>query len=215
MIRELLSKLFASEQREEEINDNISIGIESFSKKYNTVYNDDYDLKNKVISLILRGDKFITISKSKLAELDSKLKNKTERYDLLSSTAALNNQGIKEEKALNYDKAIELYEENIKGRYPATHSYERLMILYHKRKDYINEIRVTEIALNVFSIENKERYEIALSESKNQNFIKEINAGYEMCENVRGKDGWIIYSPYPVKKYELRLEKIKKLLIKE
>lgn len=69
----------------------------------------------------------------------------------LFSCARLNNIGMAHEKAGEIDLAIEVYEENIKLRYPATHSYERLMILYRKRKEYQKELEVINIALQVFN----------------------------------------------------------------
>lgn len=69
----------------------------------------------------------------------------------LFACAELNNKGIAHEKADEIDLAIETYEKNIKLRYPATHSYERLMILYRKRKEYQKELEVIDIALQVFN----------------------------------------------------------------
>lgn len=63
----------------------------------------------------------------------------------------LNNKGMAYEKSGDIDLAIETYEENIKGDHPALHSYDRLMILYRKRKDYLNELRIIDIALDVFN----------------------------------------------------------------
>lgn len=69
---------------------------------------------------------------------------------LLADTAEMNNHAIELEKRGEIDGAIMTYEENIKLRYPAHHSYKRLMVLYRKRKDYDNEVRVIRIALEVF-----------------------------------------------------------------
>lgn len=71
----------------------------------------------------------------------------------------LNNKGMAYEKSGDIDLAIETYEENIKGDHPALHSYDRLMILYRKRKDYQNELRVIDAALEVFKREyDQEKY---------------------------------------------------------
>lgn len=77
----------------------------------------------------------------------------------LFKCAELNNKGMAYEKSGDINLAIETYEENIKGDYPALHSYDRLMILYRKRKDYQNEIRVIDAALKVFKREqDQEKY---------------------------------------------------------
>lgn len=79
-------------------------------------------------------------------------------FDKLNQCASLNNQGIELEKVGLIDEAIKVYEDNIEGDcYPATHSFERLMVLYRRRKDYANEIRVIEKAVSVFAKENLRR----------------------------------------------------------
>lgn len=77
----------------------------------------------------------------------------------LNKCSELNIKGIELEKSGDIDKAIEVYEENIKSGYPAAYSYERLMILYHKQKDYENEKRIIRAAITVFSKENEKRGE--------------------------------------------------------
>ena len=60
----------------------------------------------------------------------------------------LNNEGIALEKEGKIDEAIAVYEQNIgKDVYQTHHPYYRLAVLYRKRKDYDNEIRVIEIAI--------------------------------------------------------------------
>ena len=54
------------------------------------------------------------------------------------------------EKAGKIGLAIRTYEKNIEGDcYPACHSFDRLMVLYRKRKEYDKELAVIEKALNV------------------------------------------------------------------
>ena len=65
---------------------------------------------------------------------------------------------MQQEKTGDIDGAIALYEENISDTYPATHSYDRLMVLYRRRKDYYNELRVIESAIEKFTSFNFERY---------------------------------------------------------
>ena len=38
------------------------------------------------------------------------------------------------------DKAIVCYEENIKNEFASSHPYQRLAIIYRRKKDYVNEI---------------------------------------------------------------------------
>jgi len=63
----------------------------------------------------------------------------------------INQKGIQYEKKGEIDKAIEQYElvisKNFEGNYP----YDRLAIIYRKRKQIDDEIRVLEKAIFVFS----------------------------------------------------------------
>lgn len=77
------------------------------------------------------------------------------RERLLYTTAELNNKGIELEKRGEVPAAIATYEECIKLRYPATHAYWRLAVLYRKAKDKENELRVIRVALDVFPGDEK------------------------------------------------------------
>ena len=72
------------------------------------------------------------------------------RAELFSKAVSRNNNGIELEKSGDIDGAIAVYEENIAEGYPASHSFDRLMILYRKRKDYDSEIRVILRTMEVF-----------------------------------------------------------------
>lgn len=67
-------------------------------------------------------------------------------HDLLAETARRNSEGIAFEKAGRIDKAIKVYEENIAAGHHARHSYNRLMIIYRKQKQYDNELRIALLA---------------------------------------------------------------------
>jgi hypothetical protein len=124
-----------------------------------------------------------------------------------------NIKGIEFEKQNNLDLAIKLYEENLNDGFIGTHPYERLTVIYRKNKQYDDEIRIIQLAIEVFSIENERRFFKALNIAKNQNLKELIAKGHANCEDVRNDDGWIVYSPYPVKKYKERL--VKSLKLKE
>ena len=55
-----------------------------------------------------------------------------------------NIKGKELEKMGKVDRALKLYEENLKNGDIGSHPYNRLAIIYRKRKDYDNEIRVCE-----------------------------------------------------------------------
>lgn len=138
----------------------------------------------------------------------------------LHDCAALNNIGIAKEKAGDIDGAIKVYEDNVAHEYAATHSYDRLMVIYRKRKDYCNEIRIINKAIKVFSAENESRAQRAIKEYPLKE--KQIRAALETCVNVKGTlrsqfTGAVLYCfcPYPVNKYKKRLEKARALQAKQ
>lgn len=69
-------------------------------------------------------------------------KKKEEEEHQLRETARLNNIGIAAEKAGDIDKAIEVYEQNIKIGYQADHAFTRLRIIYKQCGDFENMKRV-------------------------------------------------------------------------
>lgn len=61
-----------------------------------------------------------------------------------------NLKGIQLEKEGKIDEAITLYEKNIKENFIGNHPYDRLAIIYRKRKQIDDEIRVLQKAIWVF-----------------------------------------------------------------
>lgn len=76
------------------------------------------------------------------------------RDELMYRTVARNNFGHKSETNGRIEDAVAAYEENIAEGYAATFSFDRLMVIYHKRRDYANEVRVINRALEVFNAAN-------------------------------------------------------------
>jgi len=72
----------------------------------------------------------------------------------LSDFVEMNQKGIQLEKDGKVDKAVELYEKVIAHDFIGSHPYNRLAIIYRKRKDYDNEIRVLEKAIYVYENKN-------------------------------------------------------------
>jgi len=60
------------------------------------------------------------------------------------------------EKVRKIDEAIELYEQNVEENFIGSHSYKRLAIIYGKRGQIEEEIRVIEKAISVFKKDNKQ-----------------------------------------------------------
>lgn len=62
-----------------------------------------------------------------------------------------NKRGMAHEKNNNINMAISNYESAINFNFEGNHPYDRLAILYRKRKDYLNEIRILNRAIHVFT----------------------------------------------------------------
>lgn len=69
-----------------------------------------------------------------------------------------NLKGIQLEKDGQVDEAIKLYERNIEENFEGNHPYDRLAIIYRKRNEIGDEIRVLGKAIWVFeNVVHKER----------------------------------------------------------
>jgi len=64
--------------------------------------------------------------------------------------AERNLKGAEFEKTGNLEKAIELYEENVKESFKGNHPYDRLATIYKNQNDLDNEIRILEKAIVVY-----------------------------------------------------------------
>ena len=118
--------------------------------------------------------------------------------------------GINLEKEGMIDEAINVYEKSIVPQLTAKHPYERLAILYRKRKNYVNEIRVLTTAISVFMKENERRAEIVCD--KDGSLHDMVMQALETNESIRYEDGKWAFVQYDVMEFITRLEKAKKLL---
>lgn len=113
------------------------------------------------------------------------------------------------EKEGMIDEAITVYEKSILSKIPATVPYDRLMILYRKKKDYENEIRVIKDAISVFMAENERRAGRVIE--GDSSLYNDVMQALETNESIRYDDGKWAFVQYNVMDYITRLEKAKKL----
>lgn len=102
---------------------------------------------------LLDESKWFTVKTTELEEWEKKLAAYKNNEKNLHQTATNNNEGIAFEKQGDTASATEVYEKNLEIGYPASHSYNRLMIIYHREKKYEDEIRVIKKAIEVFSLD--------------------------------------------------------------
>lgn len=174
------------------------------------------DRLSEVDNLISEANKTITVrnpiswTDEDQKELDDLREYNRKEGEILSKCSDTNNKGIAFEKDGSIDEALKLYEENITLKYPATHAYKRLMILYRKRKDYENELRVIRTAIDVFMQENERRANQVLEEHPEWEDV--IMQAMETNEEVRLDDGRYVLNQYNVFEFIDRGEKVKRLV---
>ena len=128
------------------------------------------------------------------------------------ATASLNNDGIALEKEGRIDEAVSVYEESIKlgDEFFALHAFDRLIVLYHKRKEYGKECAVIEKVIRLSQRENRRRAQLVIKDHPDKK--QEIILAYGKNERLKDEDGRYLFYPYEVIKYEKRLGKVKLLL---
>lgn len=147
---------------------------------------------------------------SKLKEIQ--IEHEATEPDLFIESSRLVKLGIDLEKESMIDEAISVYEKAITPKIPMTHPYDRLMILYRKKKDYENEIRVIKEAIDVFMAENERRAGRAIE--GDSSLYNQVMLAIESNESIRYEDGKYAFVQYNVMEYITRLEKAKILLEK-
>lgn len=137
----------------------------------------------------------------------------TDSYsDDYEKASRLINIGIDLEKEGMIDEAIKVYEKSIIPQLPLKHPFERLAILYRKKKDYENEIRIMKIAVEVFMKENERRANRTIDEDNS--IYNQVMQALETNESIKYEDGKWAFVQYDVMSYITRLEKAKYLLDK-
>lgn len=99
--------------------------------------------------------RFIVVNKAKWQQAVDEMSKRSAQEKEIALTASLNNEGIELEKNGKEDEAIIVYEKNVSRRCTATHSYDRLLVIYRKRKDVDNELRIAKLASAIFPKETK------------------------------------------------------------
>lgn len=131
------------------------------------------------------------------------------KHETMQESSRLIKMGMELEKEGMIDEAIKVYEKSIIPQIPVKYPYERLVVLYRKRKDYTNEIRVIENAIKVFMKENERRAERAIE--NDSKLYDEVMQALETNESIRYDDGKWAFVQYDVMDWISRYEKAKNL----
>jgi|GEM_PF-92051 len=90
------------------------------------------------------------IEKPDIAEFAEEAEFELQNDNIFNKQVERNLKGKELEKQGDIEGAIALYELNIKEGFPGTHPYDRLEIIYRKQKNYEEEMRVLNRAIEVF-----------------------------------------------------------------
>ena len=111
-----------------------------------------------------------------------------------------------EEKEGNLHEAAKLYEALIKS-YPANeYSYNRLMMIYRRQKEYKNELRIINEGIRVF----QELYTPSAI-GKHKNIIK-LSRQLNILTGLTDKKGKSVYDAEPIGKWKKRKQVVLKKL---
>lgn len=176
------------------------VGQSSGSKPRAVLCKDENELEHRINNIDY--SKFDT-------DLETDEASTPSEENVYNESSRLIKLGIDLEKEGMIDEAISVYEKAITPQLPATHPYNRLMILYRKKKDYENEIRVIKIAISVFMKENERRANRTIEESSS--LYNQVMQALETNENIKYEDGKWAFVQYNVMEYITRLDKAKRL----
>ena len=109
------------------------------------------------------------------------------------------------------DKAIQLYEQNIKEDYADEFAFERLMILYRKEKEYKEELRVIRRGIEVFRQSMKEHLKHSLSRHVDSKKLEQLSNAILKKTGSKKPE---VHFPDPVDKWIKREEIVKQKLHK-
>ena len=114
----------------------------------------------------------------------------------------------------NTDDAIKLYEQIIASDYTDQLAFERLMVIYRKRKQFKDELRVINKGIDIFTQLNKRQLEENISKKKNKKEIEKLSNAFMKTSGLIDKKGKDVHIPEPINKWLKRKAMVEKRLKK-
>jgi hypothetical protein len=125
-------------------------------------------------------------------------------YKLGITIKERNAEAQQAEKNNNLTRAIRLYEQNIKEDYADEVAFNRLMVIYRKQKDYIDELRVINRGIDVFRSTMEKHLERSLHRRGNLEKVAQLSKAIMKKSGVKTED---LSYPDPIDKW-LKRKKI-------
>jgi tetratricopeptide (TPR) repeat protein len=130
-------------------------------------------------------------------------------YRLAIKIEEKNDTARKEELNGNLDKAIKLYEENIRENYADEFAFERLMIIYRKQKEYEDELRVITRGIELFEQNIEEHLKHSLARHVDGKKLEQISHAILKKSGLKKAE---LHFPDPIDKWIKRKEIVEKKL---
>jgi hypothetical protein len=128
---------------------------------------------------------------------------------------AANNQSAAEAEASgDIERAISLYEKNIKKGLADSFPFDRLCVIYRKQKRYKDELRVIDKGIAVFSRQIEKQQQQLLKNSTNKGQLKRLSTLLGKKLGLVNKKGDDLYVPAPVSRWLKRREVVQQKLKK-
>ena len=105
------------------------------------------------------------------------------------------------ELAGDLERAAALYEENISLHIADQHSFDRLMIIYRKQKEYTKELQVIKKGIALFQEENKRPLKESVSARKDKAQLVRLSNAFMKGTGLVDKKGKESFFPEPVNKW--------------
>lgn len=113
------------------------------------------------------------------------------------------------EREGDLNKAVKLYEQNIRENYADEFAFERLMIIYRKQKEYENELRVIERGIEVFQQRIEDHLKHSLARHVDDKKLEQLSNAIIKKSGLKKE---AIHFPDPIDKWLKRKEIVEKKL---
>ena len=130
-------------------------------------------------------------------------------YRLALKIEGRNDAARKAELDGELEKAIKLYEQNIREDYAEEFAFERLMIIYRKQKEYEDELRVINRGIELFEQNIKEHLKHSLARHVDGKKLEQLSHAILKTSGLKKEE---LHFPDPIDKWIKRKEIVEKKL---
>lgn len=128
--------------------------------------------------------------------------------------AVTNQSAAEAEAGGDMERAIRLYEKNIKRKIADSLPFQRLMVIYRKQKRYKDELRVINKGIEVFTGQVEKEQQRMMKRIKNKSQLKRLSTVFGKRTGLMNKKGNDLYLPAPVDRWLKRKETVENKLKK-